>query len=91
MSDMSIDLLLITSAISLKAQNGKKIYMINIYGKQVTHSTHFVNEVQNSIYKWANSLLCMVIMKYFVNLSRTQIFMFNQMFNTKFLIYKSAC
>ena len=51
MSDMSIDLLLITSAISLKAQNGKKKYMINIYGKQVTHSTHFVNEVQNSIYK----------------------------------------
>ena len=51
MSDMSIDLLLITSAISLKAQNGKKKYMINIYGKQVTLSTHFVNEVQNSIYK----------------------------------------
>ena len=51
MSDMSIDLLLITFAISLKAQNGKKKYMINIYGKQVTHSTHFVNEVQYSIYK----------------------------------------
>ena len=77
MSDMSIDLLLITFAISLKAQNGKKKHMINIYGKQVTLSTHFVNEVQNSIYKWANSLLCMAIMKYFVNLSRTQIFMFN--------------
>ena len=48
---MSIDLLLITFAISLKAQNGKKKYLINIYGKQVTLSTHFVNEVQNSIYK----------------------------------------
>ena len=50
MSDMSIDLLLLTFAISLMAQNGKK-YMINIYGKQVTHSTLFVNEVQNSLYK----------------------------------------
>ena len=48
---MSMDLLLITFAISLKAQNGKKKHMINIYGKQVTLSTHFVNEVQNSIYK----------------------------------------
>ena len=47
---MSIDLLLLTFAISLMAQNGKK-YMINIYGKQVTHSTLFVNEVQNSLYK----------------------------------------
>ena len=48
MSDMSIDLLLITFAISLKAQNGKKKYLINIYGKQVILSTHFVNEVQMS-------------------------------------------